>query len=170
MNELQIPLPGNELLALIPIPIDTMNDLLLRWGHRLGALRRPFRTEAFAMQSYGKNIAVAASASIVSSTVAGFTRREVVECARLCAEPRNTWANRVMLRLWREICAPRWACWPVRAAVSYSMNAHHSGNLYRFDGWKKIKDNCGSSGGGAWSRKRYASDAVYGKKTLWIWE
>jgi hypothetical protein len=30
-----------------------------------------------------------------------------------------------------------------------------------------LAENCGSNGGGAWSRKRYAGDAVHGKKTLW---
>ena len=91
----------------------------------------------------------------------------MVELARLGASV--PWASRVILRLWRETCAPRWKCWPVRAAVSYSHNAMHTGNLYRFDGWRPVRDDCGSSGGGSWSRPRYATDVVHGKKTLWLW-
>ena len=75
-----------------------------------------------------------------------------------------------MLRIWREVCAPRWHYWPVRAAVSYSQNQRHEGRIYRFDGWTKVTDQAGSTGGGAWSRKRYAGDAHHGKKTLWLWE
>ena len=97
----------------------------------------------------------------------GYQRGQLVELARLASCER--WANRVMLRLWREVCAPRWACWPVAAAISYSHNAMHTGNLYRFDGWEKFSDDCGSSGGGTWSTKRTRNSAHAGSKTLWVW-
>ena len=160
-------LPMSLTDGFVPCDLDEANDLLVRWGHNLGAVHRPFRSESWAFLVDGRPVSVAVSASVVSSTVAGFRRGEVVELARLASAER--WANRLMLRWWREVAAQRWECWPVRAAISYSQNARHSGDLYRFDGWEKVSDDCGSTGGGAWSRKRYATDAVAGKKTLWVW-
>jgi hypothetical protein len=157
------------LVGLQPVSVDYANLLLVRWQHRLGEVHRPFRSEAFVLELDGRPLSLAVSASAVSATVAGFDRGEVVELARLCSAPDAAWASRVMIRLWRAVCAPRWASWPVKAAISYSQNAHYRGDLYRFDGWEKIREDAGSSGGGAWSRKRYAGDAVYGKKTLWLW-
>ena len=165
----QIPLLLIPLMGLYPISLEEANSFLVLWQHRLGSVNRPFRSEAFILKLHEQPISVAVSASIVSAMVAGFSRQEVVECARLCSSPEHPWATRIMLRLWREVCAPLWKSWPVKAAVSYSHNAHHKGDLYRFDGWEKISDNCGSNGGGAWTRKRYASDAVYGQKTLWLY-
>jgi hypothetical protein len=159
---LDVPISG-----VYPCPVAEANTLLERFGHALGPARRPFRQEAFVLEVDGGPVAVAVSASIVNGPVAGYDRQEVVELARLAAAV--PWANRVMLRLWREVCAPRWASWPVRAAVAYSQNARHPGNLYRFDGWEKVRDDAGSSGGGSWSRKRYATDAAHGRKTLWVW-
>jgi len=153
--------------GLYPTTVAEANAFLERIGHRLGPVHRPFRQEAYALEVDGEAVAIAVSASIVNGPVAGYGRDEVVELARLGATER--WANRVMLRLWREACAPRWASWPVRAAVSYSHNAMHRGDLYRFDGWEKVRDDAGSSGGGTWGRTRKNTDAVYGRKTLWVW-
>lgn len=163
------------LVGLHPVTLEEANALLVRFGHRLGPVERPFRSECFVLELDGEAVSVAVSASAVSDTIVGeidgqpieYRRDEVVELARLASS--EPWANRVMIRLWREACAPRWTCWPVRAAVSYSKNAMHRGDLYRFDGWTRIRTDAGSSGGGAWSRKRYASDAVHGSKSLWVW-
>jgi hypothetical protein len=155
------------LAGIFPLDIGAANRFLLRIGHKLGACNRPFRQEAYGLELQGSLVAVAISASIVNGPVGGFERQEVVELARLGAS--EPWANRIMLRLWREVCAPKWDCWPVKAAVSYSHNATHRGDIYRFDGWERVRDDCGSSGGGSWSRPRYASDAVHGRKTLWLW-
>lgn len=171
-------------VGLSPVPIGEANALLDAWGHYLGPTRRPFGQQGWVLTVEGVGpVSVAVSASIVSATVstyrrneAGdlevdetFRRGEVVELARLCSAPDAGWATRPMLRLWREVCAPAWRYWPVRAAVAYSANARHPGDVYRFDGWTRVRADCGSSGGGAWSRKRYATDAAHGRKTLWIW-
>lgn len=156
------------IVGLYPMPVAEANALLVEWEHKLGPCNRPFHQEAFALEVTGRPVAVAVSASIVNGPVASFDRQQVVELARLAAcEP---WANRVMLRLWRETCARLWPCWPVEAAVSYSHNGMHTGDLYRFDGWRKVRDDAGSSGGGSWSRQRYASEAVHGRKSLWVFE
>lgn len=161
---LDVPIAG-----LYPLDIDEANALLVAWGHRLGACHRPFGQQAFCLRVQGEIVSLALSASIVSATVAGYSRNEVVECARLCSAHRAPWASRLMLRFWREVCAPLWPYWLIKAGISYSQNAHHTGNLYRFDGWQKVQEDCGSLGGGTWTRKRYATEAVAGKKTLWIW-
>jgi hypothetical protein len=157
------------LSGLYPVKLDEANVLLEQWRHRLGPVHRPFRSEAFALELDGRPLSVAVSASVVSATVAGYEREQVVELARLGSDPTEAWATRIMLRLWREVCAPRWHSWQVQAAISYSHNAMHRGDIYRFDGWKRIRDDCGSSGGGSWSRPRYATDVVHGRKTLWLW-
>lgn len=152
--------------GLYPLSVPAANELLTAWGHKLGPCERPFHSEAFAFELHGEPIAVAISASIVGVTAAGYPREQVVELARQAA--RERWANRVMIRLWREICAPAWPCWPVWAAVSYSKNSTHSGDLYRFDGWRKVREDCGSSGGGTWSSP--TPEARSGSKTLWCFD
>lgn len=159
---LEIPMAG-----LYPLGIADANLLLTEWGHRLGPVHRPFRQEAYGFEVDGRVVALATSGSIVNGPVAGLERDEVVELTRLASS--EPWGCRVMLRLWREVCAPRWKSWPAKAAVSYSHNAMHPGNLYRFDGWEKVREDAGSTGGGTWSRVRKNSDAVFGKKTLWLW-
>lgn len=145
------------------------DELLLRWGHRLGPCRRPFGQQAYVLSVDREPVSVAVSASLVSPTVAGYRRDQVVELARLCSAPGQSWASRVMLRLWREIAAPRWPYWPVLAAVSYSLNAQHRGHIYRHDGWERVNVRAGSRGGGTWSSLREPGDPAFGSKTLWIW-
>jgi hypothetical protein len=161
---IDVPIAG-----LYPITVQEANRFLVLIGHRLGPCNRPFHSEAFGYELDGSLIAVAISASIVNGPVAGYDRSEVVELARLGGAVR--WVNRVMLRLWREICGPRWTGWPVQAAVSYSKNAMHSGNLYRFDGWTKVREDAGQWGGSGtnWTRPRSNADLTKGPKTLWLW-
>lgn len=56
-----------------------------------------------------------------------------------------------------------------RGRLAYSQNARHEGAIYRFDGWTLVTDKAGSSGGGTYSTKRTAGDAVHGRKRLWLW-
>ena len=158
------------MLAVEPTTIDTANDLLVRWGHRLGGVNRPFRQEAYVLLVGGEPLSVATSASIIHGPVAGYTLHEVVELTRLATAPGANWATRIMLRTWREVCAPAWDCWPVKAAVSYCQDAHHSGGaIYRTDGWTRAADSVGSKGGGQWSRPRPVDDPRLGRKSLWLW-
>lgn len=145
------------------------NDLLVEWGHYLGPCDRPFGSEGWVLEVAGRPVSVAVSASIVSTTAAGLDMREVVELARLCSAPDSRWATRPMLRLWREIAAPAWRYWPVRAAVAYSANGRHPGDIYRFDGWERAAANSSSGGGGTWSTSRKPGAAAAGVKSLWLW-
>lgn len=154
-------------VGLYSIPLFQANQFLEEWGHKLGPCVRPFYSQAFALEVHGSPVCVAISASVVNHPVAGYHREQLVELARLGA--RVGWANRVMLRLWREVCAPMWPCWKAAAAVSYSLNAMHRGDLYRFDGWEKIREDCGSGGGGTWSTPRREQPALSGRKTLWLY-
>lgn len=144
--------------------------LLLEWGHYLEECDRPFRNEAWALDVGGRPVSLAITSSIVSTTVAGYRRQQVVELSRLATMPGERWATRVMLRLWRELCAQAYMPWRPSAAVAYSKNDRHDGRTYRFDGWTKVTDKAGSNGGGTWSRKRDDGDAEGGHKTLWLWE
>lgn len=159
-------------VGLVPIRLEEANALLVEWGHYLGPVNRPFRSEAWALDVRDEPVAVAVGASAVSETVAGYNRVDVVELARLAARDRAY--TRVMLRLWREVAAPSYRIGPYdhdppKAAIAYSQNQRHEGAIYRFDGWEMVTDKAGSSGGGAWSRKRYAGDAAHGRKRLWLW-
>lgn len=170
-------LPGSQpLVGLVSVDVEEANALLEEWGHYLGPTRRPFPpTQAFALDMEGEPIAVATSDGIVGDTSAGFARCEAVELSRLCVRPGERWVTRVMLRLWRERCAPLWPCVSPRpglapiAAVAYSKNDRHEGRIYRFDGWERVTTTAGSSGGGTWSRKRKHNEAANGPKTLWLW-
>lgn len=147
------------------------NDLLLRWGHYLGPCDRPFGQQAHALVVGGAPVSMAVGASTVSATVAGWNRRDVVELARLCSAPDAAWATRVMLRLWREALAPTWPHWNVRALVAYSLNERHDGRVYRFDGWRRVTADAGSTGGGGtWSAPRASGHRAAGRKSLWLWE
>lgn len=167
------------MVALSPLGISDANRLLLAWGHNLGPCNRPYTQRAYALELDGEPISLAMSGSMISEHARGVTklgeallllRSACVELTRLCSAPGYSWATRVMLRLWREVCAPRWPDWEVKAAVSYSQNALHAGNIYRLDGWERINEHCGTgSGGGSWTRKRYAGDAAAGSKSLWVW-
>jgi len=154
------------LVGLYPVGIDEANALIAgRWQHDLGPCERPFGQQAFVLEVNGTPAAATISASIVNGPVAGYERQQIVELARLAGEP---WATRMMIRLWREVCAPIWPYWPVEAAVSYSLNTK-TGNLYRFDGWDRITSTAGSTGGGSWSTRRNPDDPRRGSKTLWCW-
>lgn len=170
MTELaQTSLPVGDAVGLSLISLADANGLLELWQHYLGPVNRPFGSQAWALTIDGIPISVAVSASAVSATVAEYSRSDVVELARLCTAPAQRWATRPMLRLWREVAARRWPYWSPRAAIAYSQNARHDGQLYRFDGWTRDNDHAGSNGGGAWSRPRTTTDAVHGRKTLWIY-
>jgi hypothetical protein len=149
---------------------DLADRLLVEWGHWLGACRRPFGRQSFGLAIEGAvlAVAVAVSASTVNGTCAGYPRGEVVELARLCSHPDHRDLTRVALRLWRKVGPVEWgrSYWPVRAVVSYANAARHAGDIYRFDGWRKIADTKGSTGGGTWTRPRKSGEP----KSVWAFE
>jgi antitoxin VapB len=140
------------------IEMDEANRMLTAWEHKMGPCNRPIGTlVAHGMFVHGKITALVVTADLVAATCAGFTRSEAIELARLCAS--RTDLCRPMLRLWREFVFP---CFGKPWAVSYQDEALHSGNVYRFDGWVQLRENC-----------RSGTDARSGRKgrskTVWGW-
>lgn len=157
-------------VGLFETELTAANALLTDWGHYLGINNRPFGAQAWRLEVAGEPVSIAVSASIVSSTAAGYPMQQVVELARLCTRPDSRWATRVMLRLWREVGGPAWPYWKPLASVAYSDNSRHPGHIYRTDGWTRMTETAGSSGGGTWSTKRDNGHPARGPKTLWLWE
>lgn len=157
------------IVAVHDVALADANRLLEQWAHPLGACRRPFRSECHVMTVEGEPVAVTVSASIVSATVAGRARGTVVELARIARAPGAPWVLRPMLRIWRATLAPRWACWPVAAAVAYALPGT-PGDIYRFDGWHRAGSVAPSGGGGTWSRRPVVNDVGDGRKSLWLFE
>ncbi|MDG6938620.1 MAG: hypothetical protein JRN42_08820 [Nitrososphaerota archaeon] len=163
---------GQSLFPLVSFDLvgnELADRMLEEWGHWLGGCNRPFGRQSFGLFLEGEGlVSVAVSASTVNGTCGGWPRGEVVELARLCSRPDQRWATRVCLRLWREVAPRTWGTkyWPVRACVSYANALRHKGDIYRFDGWRKVAETKGSTGGGGWSRPRKAGEP----KTVWVWK
>jgi hypothetical protein len=141
------------------------DECLRAWGHWLGGCNRPFGRQSFGVMLYGNVISVAVSASTVNARCAGYDRQTVVELARQASEPDHRWATRVCVRLWREVGARLWPYWPVVACVSYANALRHAGDIYRFDGWRKVADVRGGVAGGNWGRGKR-----YDPKSVWVYE
>lgn len=148
---------------------DTTNVLLQEWHHPLGPIGRPFGMQAWILDVLGEPVALAVSASPVSTTVKGKTyhRSQIVELARIARHPDHPHILRVMLRLWRVYLAQLWPYNPVEAVISYALPGT-PGDIYRFDGWENW-GKCGvSKGGGTWTSKEpKVSKIGDGVKTLW---
>ncbi len=144
------------------IPLVRANELLTLWGHRMGPLLRgnSGSLHCHALFANGDPVALACTSSLIREHVGGglshMTRANTVELSRLCAA--NPWACRVVLRLWRELVFPGLG---VAAAISYQDADMHTGNVYRFDGWKRE----------AFSRS--GTDQRTGRKGrnkyIWVW-
>lgn len=125
------------LITFDTIEIDQANQCLSDWGHKMGPINRPFGAPvAYALCHNGEPKALAISSPLIGERVGNchwMTRKNTIELSRLCAE--NDRLCRVALRLWREFVFPttgkEWA-------VSYQDGNLHTGNTYRFDGWKKV--------------------------------
>jgi hypothetical protein len=158
-------------LFFAPITKRQANDLLVEFGHPLGPFTRPFGFQAWGLAIDGVAVAVAVSGSTVGARSAGYTRRQVVDLARIARHPNHPGVMRVMLRLWRDYLGPRWPYWdePPQAAVSYCLPGK-TGNLYRFDGWRKYGDCRPWAGGGTWSRPSKANGLADGVKGLYFYE
>lgn len=169
-------LPGlAEALSIRQVSRATANVWLNQWMHPLGPCDRPFGQEQWGMFVRGKPVAVAITASIVSPSIRDeqqieWPRNEVVELARIGRSLSAPWAMRPMLRLWREVFATEWAHWTPQLAVSYALPGY-SGNIYRFDGWTKVRVVKRSAPGksSTWSKASATDQIGDGRKTLWAW-
>lgn len=167
---------GDSIVRVEEITRSDCNNLLALWQHPLGPCHRPFGQDHWLLICRGRPVALAVSASIVSSTIRDATeatrsRREVVELARIARSPDDPWALRVMLRLWREELAAEWPHWPARLLVSYALPGT-SGDLYRFDGWTRVRTVKPASpgNGSTWARGSRTDTIGDGRKTLWTYD
>lgn len=140
------------------IDMDAANRLLIDWHHKMGPCVRPCGTlQAHALQFHGQPVGVVVTADLVAETCAGLSRHEAIELARLCCVRRDI--SRALLRLWRLLILPAFGRpW----AVSYQDAMLHSGDLYRFDGWRVI----GKSRSGTDRR----SNRIGRSKRIWGYE
>lgn len=145
-----------------PIDLGHANELLTEWGHRMGPLLRgnSGALHCHALFVHGHPVGVACTSSLIFKHVGGglshLTRRNTVELSRLCAS--EPWACRVVLRLWRELVLPATGA---TSAISYQDADLHTGNTYRFDGWKRAAYARGTPDlrSGRKGRNRY----------IWVW-
>lgn len=144
------------------ISLHEANRLLQSWGHRMGALERgnSAALHCHALLVAGKPVGLACTSSLIREHVGGglahLTRANAIELSRLCAaEP---WACRVVLRLWRELVFPGLGA---AVAISYQDADLHTGNTYRFDGWRRA----GFSHSGKDSRTGRQGRNKY----IWVW-
>jgi hypothetical protein len=143
------------------ISLPEANDLLVRWSHKMGALHRGNQgAVCHALYHEGKAIAVTTASTLITSNVGGgliyLKRENTIELSRLCAE--RPGLCRVALRLWREFVFPALG---YKFAISYQDADLHSGNTYRFDGWKRL----GFARSGTDTRSgRHGRD-----KWVWVW-
>jgi antitoxin VapB len=144
------------------IRLPEANTLLQAWGHRMGPLERgnSAALHCHALMVHGAPVGVACTSSLIREHVGGglshLTRANAIELSRLCAaEP---WACRVVLRLWRELVFPGMGR---AAAISYQDADLHTGNTYRFDGWRRAAFSHSGTDSRSGRRGR--------NKYIWVW-
>jgi hypothetical protein len=145
---------------LVPISLDQANDLLVLWDHKMGMCNRGNGyARCYGLLHNGVPVACTITSTLIRETVAGLPmldRSNAIELSRLCAI--RPGLCRVMLRMWREFVSPTLG-YPY--AISYQDADAHTGNTYRFDGWKRA----GYSHSGTDSRSgRKGRD-----KWIWVW-
>lgn len=123
------------------IPNGDANRRLIDWEHYLGACNRPFGRISFGLFYDGELVSVATAAFLVKRSIYGFRRVDSLECARLCTHPAHRDLTRVCLRLFRKTAPSEWAreYFEPIAILSYHKKDQHSGDIYRFDGWRFVR-------------------------------
>lgn len=150
------------------VELHEANKLLVAWEHKMGPIRRPMngspRTgggdEAHVLFFEGVPVAVTVTSTLINKNVAqrrDLTRANTIELSRVCAARPHL--CRVAIRLWREVLFP---LLPHRHAISYQDAVVHSGDLYRFDGWKCIVQSARSGPDTRSGRKGR-------RKKVWLW-
>ncbi len=148
------------------IELAEANKLLVEFGHKMGPLHRGNQGAwCHAMFHNDEPVGVVTASYLIAEYVGGsnqkWNRSNAVELSRLAASRKSI--CRVVLRSWREFVFPVIAKQKnFVAAVSYQDLDQHTGNTYRFDGWKKI----GTSSSGPDRR----SNRPGRRKAIWVWE
>lgn len=142
------------------VPLKEANFYLEKWQHKMGPLARGKQGAVCHMLYFrDEPMAVTTASNLISSNIAGqprLTRENTIELSRLCACRANI--CRVALRMWREFIFPELG---YSVAISYQDKNLHTGNIYRFDGWKKI--------GYSHSGKDTRTGRLGRDKYIWAW-
>lgn len=143
------------------VSLKETNKYLEKWSHKMGPLKRGNQGAICHMLFFkGEPIAVTTASHLIRCNVGGglekLTRANTIELSRLCSSREGI--CRIALRMWREFVFPDLK-FPI--AISYQDSNLHSGNIYRFDGWKRI----GYSHSGTDSR----SGRIGRNKYIWVW-
>jgi antitoxin VapB len=154
------------LVSFDQIELVDANKLLVEFGHKMGPLNRGNQGAwCFAMFHNDEPVGVVTASWLIGRHLGGCDRKwnrdNTLELSRLAAA--RSGLCRVVLRAWREFVLPAIAEQNgFIAAASYQDTDQHTGNTYRFDGWKKI----GKSSSGTDTR----SCRPGRKKAIWLWE
>jgi hypothetical protein len=173
--------------------------LLIDWRHPLHLptaeypdghpYTRPFGRLPFVMEDRGRPAAVVIIASTPNASVAssrGLNRYNTLDLARIARSPdrRDQGCLRAVLRISRDYLVPQWlSAYPGWSARSAELNGGRAqiralastslpgtpGNLYRFDGFTKVRTSVGPMGGGRQKPSR-ANAIADGARGLWIYE
>lgn len=138
------------LVAFDQVELHDANRLLVAWSHKMGPVNRPMNgspgtgggDEAHALFFHGQAVAVTVTSTLIRENVAqrpDLTRANTIELSRVCAVRPHL--CRVAIRLWREVVFEMLA---YQHAISYQDAVLHSGDLYRFDGWRCIVNSARS--------------------------
>jgi antitoxin VapB len=143
---------------------DEANECLVRWGHKMGANNRPlYRAPIdFGLREMGELQGVICCDTLIRETC-GLNRHTGFELSRLCAAaPR---ISRALIRLFTEFAYPAIVrTWGTPWAISYQNAKMHRGDLYRFDGWLRLRETSGGSDPRASDETVSASQRV-----IWGW-
>lgn len=174
--------PGSQPLVSLELSTRAETNAALQAGHALGPCTRPFGVRWLRLSVMGAPVGYTVLASTVSASVdkaTGLHRRNVVELARLYSTD-PAW-TRVLLRATREIAPEIWANpgyggnaqWPIQALIAYSLPTPGAGGqIYRTDGFQKLRDCAPWSGTGTWSTSKPQISGPYAAhgltKGLWV--
>ncbi|MEG8184199.1 hypothetical protein GZH49_37675 [Nocardia terpenica] len=193
----QLALRLSPVVAFYQVTVQEAGELLIAWRHPLHLpdddhpngrpYTRPFGSMAFVMEDRGRPAAAVVLASTINASVCkarGWHRYNTVDLARIARSPdrRDQQCLRAVLRIARDYLAPLWLgtypAWDARsaqlcgsaqlAALSSTSLPGTSGNLYRFDGFERIRRATGGHGGG--HQRPSAANAIGdGARGLWVY-
>lgn len=193
----QLALRFSPVVAFYQVDIEEAEELLIAWRHPLHLpdeehpegrpYTRPFGRMCFVMEDRGRIAAVVVLASTINASVCkprGWHRYNIARIAR-SPDRRDGKCLRAVLRITREYLVPSWIGaypkWDKRsgelcgkptivAVASTSLpGTEGKGDLYRFDGFKRVRVTKGAKGGG--HQKPSAANAIAdGARGLWVYQ
>ncbi|MCF6467314.1 hypothetical protein FAF44_02655 [Nonomuraea sp. MG754425] len=194
----QLALRMSPVVAFYQVDLPEVVELLIAWRHPLHLpddehpdgrpYTRPFGSLAFVMEDRGRVAAAVVLASTINASVSktdGLHRYNTVDLARIARSPdrRDERCLRAVLRIARMYLVPMWlgayARWDARSAelcggqpqieaLSSTSLPGTPGQLYRFDGFERIRVSKGPKGGSR-QKPSAANEIADGARGLWVY-